>query len=255
MTTNRHYGLFLDRESLGPRVLKNPTVALGIALIDMENVCLATFEGVPCVREIYIPPLEGQVEDKECIQNFWMRNESTRRQLEEWRQQKPVTIQERTRILKEFVQYCERICEGRQVELFVDTPLFDVVGIDALLETTGDWEGKPPSWNFLLKDHLGKHIYTRIIDISSYLEGALCLHPGNGHWVRQTPGGVRYVARCVYQIPDPPPFPYIVDHHCSHDAARRGWEFAWIRAHLQFISPIVIRTLPSYATTTTTSPG
>ena len=229
------YGLFLDRESLGPKVLRNPTVALGVALIDMTTCSLAEFNGAPCIKEVYIPPLPGQYIDEECVQNFWMRNESTRRQLEEWRQLGP---QDRTPIIREFVEYCELICRGKQVELFVDTPLFDVVGIDALLETTAPWPGKPPSWNFLLRDPQGKHYYTRITDISSYLEGALCLHPGNAQWARQAPGGVRSVARWIYGIPDPPPFPYTADHHCSHDAARRGWEFAWIRAHLQHFSPL-----------------
>lgn len=237
---NHQYGLFLDRESLGPRVLKNPTVALGVALVDMDLVCIAEHQGMPCVKEVYIPPLVGQVEDPECVLNFWMRDESRRRQLDEWRQLKPVSYQERTAVLREFIQYCETICEGKQVELFVDTPLFDVVGIDALLETTGPWPGKPPSWSFILKDpsSSGKHVYTRIVDISSYLEGVLCLHPANSQLARQAPGGVRAVARWIYQIPEPPPFSYTVDHHCSHDAARRGWEFAWIRHHLRWFSPV-----------------
>jgi hypothetical protein len=234
----RHYGLFLDRESLGPRVLKNPTVALGVALIDMDNCCLAEFNGSACIKEVYIPPLPGQILDDDCVKTFWMRNESTKRQLQEWQQQPPANYLERTAIIREFVQYCETICEGRKVELFVDTPLFDVVGIDALLETTLPWPGKPPSWNFLLKDLKGKHTYTRVIDISSYLEGALCLHPENAKLAREAPGGVRSITRWLYRIPEPPPFPYTVDHHCSHDAARRGWEFAWIRAHLKHYSPL-----------------
>lgn len=233
-----HYGLFLDRESLGPRVLKNPTVALGVALIDMDNCCLAEFNGSACIKEVYIPPLPGQSMDTECVENFWMRNESTKRQLLEWQGQPKATPQERTEILREFIQYCEAICEGKNVELFVDTPLFDVVGMDALLDTTANWPGKPPSWNFLLKNSQGKHIYTRVIDISSYLEGALCLHPGNAKFAREAPGGVRCITRWLYRIPEPPPFPYTVDHHCSHDAARRGWEFAWIRAHLKHHSPL-----------------
>lgn len=243
--SNHHYGLFLDRESLGPRVLKHPTVALGVALIDMDTVSIAEFNGSPCVKEVYIPPLPGQEEDPECIKNFWMRNESTRKQLFEWRQLQPVGGEERTRILMEFIQYCEKICAGKKVELFVDTPLFDVIGVDALLETTRPWPGKPPSWNHLLRDlYTGERVYTKVLDISSYLEGVLCLHPDNSHWARRAPGGVRNVVRQVFQIPDPPLFPYDADHHCSHDAARRGWEFAWIRHYLKPLSPILVALSP-----------
>lgn len=235
---NQRYALFVDRESTGQRVIKNPTVALGVALVNMDTCCLAEFNGTPCVKEVYIPPIAGQVVDEECVQNFWMRNESNRRQLAEWRAQGVVNPRERTKILREFIQYCEAICEGKNVELLVDTPLFDVVGIDTLLDTTDPWPGKPPSWSYLLKDAYGKHTYTRIVDISSYLEGALCLHPDNSQWVRNMPGGLSAMVRAVYRIPDPPPVPYIVDHHCSHDAASRGCEFAWIRCHLRWFSPV-----------------
>ena len=51
----RHYGLFLDRESLGPRVLKNPTVALGIALIDMDTRHLNLRPTLPALRIIKCP--------------------------------------------------------------------------------------------------------------------------------------------------------------------------------------------------------
>lgn len=235
MQTN--YGLFLDRESLGPRVLTNPTVALGVALLDMDNLCLAVMDGNVCVKETYVPPLEHQQEDPECMQNFWLKNDQNQRQLHEWEQYKGLDPSIRTLYVKEFVQYCERICHQKKVELFVDTPLFDVVGIDALLDNTDPWEDKPPSWNFLLKNNEGKRVYNRIICTSSYLEGAMFLHPANSTLVRQAPGGIRRVVRKMYGIPDPPPFPYQLDHHCSHDAARRGWEFAWIRAHLKNLSP------------------
>lgn len=234
MTTN--FGLFLDRESLGPRVLKNPTVALGACLVDMDRVCIHIEEGEECIKEVYVPPVEGQEEDLLCVRSFWERNESNKKQLEEWRGVEG-GHEKRTLKVKEFVQWCEKVCQGKKVELFVDTPLYDVVGVDALLDSCS-WEDKPPSWSYLLKGEDGKRMYSKIIDISSYLEGALLLHPQNMERCRKHPGGLPNVTRIAYNLPSPPNFPYTRDHHCSHDAARRGLEFASIRNYLKIYSVV-----------------
>lgn len=223
-----NYGLFLDRESVGPRVLKNPTVAIGVALIDMDRVCLAKDgEGGECLKEFYIPPLPGQEEDPQCVKDFWDRSVSNQLQLEEWRKIPPGE-EKRTIVVKEFIDYCDRICHGKRVELFVDNPHFDTSGIDVLLDSTPHWEDKPPSWNFLLKKD-GKRVYSKIVDVSSYLEGVLHLHPDTSEFARKLKGGLPQLIRELYTLPPAPNFPYNRDHHCSHDAARRGLEFASLR--------------------------
>lgn len=232
-----NYGLFLDRESLGPRVLKNPTVALGACLIDMDNVCLASNEGEACIKEVYIPSVPGQEEDPGCVRSFWERNESNKKQLEEWRKQSG-EYEKRTLVIKEFVEECEKWCRGKKVELFVDTPLYDVVGIDALLDQCEEWEGKLPSWAFILKNEDGERVYSKIIDTSSWLEGALLLHPGNMERARKYPGGLSNVTRLAYCLPPQPNFPYKIDHHSSHDACCKGLEFASIRKHLKQYSVV-----------------
>jgi hypothetical protein len=225
------YYLSLDCEAAGQNVLKHPVVSLGVALIE-ENAMVANHNGKLALREYFIPPKPGQTICTRTFTEFWNRPCNTD-QFNQWNKFCSIGLS-RDEVVKEFICYVEDLCEGKKVKQIVDTAGFDVSRIDALLADTADWEGKPDSWAYIQRHpRTNKRVYSPILDVSSYYEGQLYfLQEGELEKAKLEKGGLKKALRYYYQIPDPI-FLYNSDHWSSHDAARMGLDYTWIKWHLK----------------------
>lgn len=228
------YYLSLDCESAGQNVLKHPVVSLGVALCNSDTVTLCTDkEGKLTLREYFIPKKTGQIICPRTFSEFWNRPNNIE-QFQQWADFCYQTQFTRDEIVKEFICYAEQLCEGKSVKQIVDTAGFDVSRIDALLADTEDWGDKPESWAYLQRHpRTEKRIYTPVLDVSSYYEGQLSfLSEEEIKRAKLEKGGLKRALRYYYHIPEPV-FLYQSDHWSSHDAARIGLDFSWIKWHLE----------------------
>jgi hypothetical protein len=225
------YYLSLDCEAAGQNVLKHPVVSLGVALVE-ENATIAVDKDKLALREYFIPPKDGQCICTRTFSEFWNRPCNIN-QFQQWNEYCASKLS-RDEVVKEFICYVENLCEGKKVKQLVDTAGFDVSRIDALLADTIEWEGKPDSWAYIQRHpRTNKRIYSPILDVSSYYEGQLYfLGDSELEKAKLEKGGLKKALRYYYQIPDPL-FLYQADHWSSHDAARMGLDFTWIKWHLR----------------------
>lgn len=186
---NNPFVLVFDIESVGQTRL-NPNVSIGAALVDCDSNVVMDEEGQPCVFEVFLPVLSYHVLDEECLHDFWFKDHNYK-QYTQWlvfNSTAPPTLTEQ---MKKFIDFIDRVTANRPVEIYVDTAMYDVARMDMLLNETEPWEGKPPSWSYLLKNKMGKRYYSSVMDISSIYYGWSHLTPVERMIVCKRPGGIK----------------------------------------------------------------
>lgn len=227
------FALGFDCETVGQNIEKNPTIAIGVALVNQRtNKIHIESDGTICQREWQLPMLAHEELDQQNIEEFWGHSEMTKQQLKDWKEFDKTNTRSRDEIVNEFIDFVDRICTGKMVELVVDTAAFDVSRISKLLCST-KIDNNPFSWHFILKHpHTQKRIYSRITEVNSWYNGHLVLDPPER--VRRGIYGMsaKHALMTVYRIPQAT-FEVTKDHYCSNDAALMVLDYVYIKNFLK----------------------
>jgi hypothetical protein len=128
-----HY-MAIDIEARGPNLIEHPVVALGlhVAPVDRHRVGAGTFR---ISRKWAMKPLPGQVDQPECMRDFW----SCVPVLHQWVEHEardPVTV------MTEFAALCDGLVRALgvgNVTLLAGNPAFDLGRLDVLGAMTKTW--------------------------------------------------------------------------------------------------------------------